>query len=68
MDKANVDVSKFSKASFMDQVAFVFQDGGILNGSILDNIRYGDPNASDDACIKVYIYIYRHDLTSSVII
>ncbi|ETV86089.1 hypothetical protein, variant 2 [Aphanomyces astaci] len=30
----------YSKSSYMGQIAVVFQDGGILNGSILDNIRY----------------------------
>lgn len=45
-----LDVYNFSKESFMRQTAVVFQDGGILNGTIYDNIRYGNVNASDEEC------------------
>ncbi|RHZ13091.1 hypothetical protein DYB37_010543 [Aphanomyces astaci] len=34
-----MDVKMYSKASYMHQTAVVFQNGGILNGTILDNIR-----------------------------
>ncbi|GLD96232.1 hypothetical protein PINS_up004910 [Pythium insidiosum] len=44
------DIFNFSKKSFMDQTAVVFQDGGILNGTIYDNIRYGNTGASDADC------------------
>ncbi|RHY64084.1 hypothetical protein DYB38_003360 [Aphanomyces astaci] len=43
---------RYSKESVMAQIAVVFQDGGILNGSVLDNIRYGNENASTDECIE----------------
>nr|CCA22515.1 ATPbinding Cassette (ABC) Superfamily putative [Albugo laibachii Nc14] len=45
-----LDVYNYSKESFMRQTAVVFQDGGILNGTIYDNIRYGNINASDEEC------------------
>ncbi|ETV67269.1 hypothetical protein H257_16508 [Aphanomyces astaci] len=48
----NVDIQAYSKESVMAQIAVVFQDGGILNGSVLDNIRYGNENASTDECIE----------------
>jgi ABC-type methionine transport system ATPase subunit len=44
------DIFNFSKKSFMDQTAVVFQDGGILNGTIYDNIRYGNGQASNADC------------------
>ncbi|GMF38817.1 unnamed protein product [Phytophthora fragariaefolia] len=44
------DIFNFSKKSFMDQTAVVFQDGGILNGTIYDNIRYGNISASNADC------------------
>ena len=37
------DTQHYSKASLADQTAVVFQDGGVLNGSILDNIAYALP-------------------------
>lgn len=44
------DIFNFSKKSFMDQMAVVFQDGGILNGTIYDNLRYGNVNATNADC------------------
>jgi ABC-type multidrug transport system fused ATPase/permease subunit len=44
------DIFNFSKTSFMNQMAVVFQDGGILNGTIYDNIRYGNTTATDAEC------------------
>ncbi|KAI9905909.1 hypothetical protein PsorP6_013587 [Peronosclerospora sorghi] len=44
------DIFNFSKKSFMDQTAVVFQDGGILNGTIYDNIRYGNIKATNAEC------------------
>ncbi|OQS05786.1 ATP-binding Cassette (ABC) Superfamily, partial [Thraustotheca clavata] len=43
-------INNFSQASFLERIAVVFQDGGILNGTIFDNIRYGCPTATLDDC------------------
>ncbi|ETW07771.1 hypothetical protein, variant [Aphanomyces invadans] len=48
----NHNLQGYSKSSYMSQIAVVFQDGGILNGSILDNIRFGNSNATDEECKK----------------
>jgi glucan exporter ATP-binding protein len=42
-----VDIGKVSLASLRDQIAVVFQDAGLLYRSIADNIRVGDPEASE---------------------
>lgn len=46
------DITHYSKSSFMDQVAVVFQEICILNGTILENIRYGNIYATDQECIE----------------
>ncbi|OQR88782.1 ATP-binding Cassette (ABC) Superfamily, partial [Achlya hypogyna] len=46
------DTRGYSQASLSAQTAVVFQDGGVLNGSILDNIAYGRANASRDECVR----------------
>ena len=42
------DVRNIRKDDLMQQVSFVFQDSRLLKGSILDNVRLGRPNATDD--------------------
>ncbi|EQC36326.1 hypothetical protein SDRG_06431 [Saprolegnia diclina VS20] len=46
------DLRRFTKPSVMAETAVVFQDGGILNGTILDNIRYGKLDATDAECME----------------
>ncbi|CAK4725844.1 hypothetical protein AeNC1_007800 [Aphanomyces euteiches] len=45
-----MDSRQYSKRSVRDQTAVVFQQGGILNGTIMENIRYGHANATDEDC------------------
>lgn len=42
------DVRNIRKDDLMQQVSFVFQDSRLLKGSILENVRLGRPNATDD--------------------
>ncbi|HXJ34427.1 MAG TPA: ABC transporter ATP-binding protein [Candidatus Eisenbacteria bacterium] len=41
------DVTELRAASLRARVGFVFQEPGLLQGTIADNIRLGDPDASD---------------------
>ena len=43
----NVDVRHLRKEDLMCQVSFVFQDSRLLKGSILDNVRLGRPEATE---------------------
>ena len=43
----NVDVRHLRKEDLMRQVSFVFQDSRLLKGSILDNVRLGRPEATE---------------------
>ena len=43
-----VDVRKIPKKELMDTVAFVFQNSRLLKGSILDNVRLGRPDATEE--------------------
>ena len=42
------DVRSTPKEKLMDTVAFVFQNSRLLKGSILDNVRLGKPDATED--------------------
>ncbi len=43
-----VDVRDIPKAELMDTVSFVFQNSRLLKGSILDNVKLGRPDATED--------------------
>jgi putative ABC transport system ATP-binding protein len=44
-----VDLRQATNASLRSRVAFVPQEGFLFTGTIADNVRYGDPGATDDA-------------------
>jgi ATP-binding cassette subfamily B protein len=46
------DISKVTRRSLRSSIATVFQDAGLLNRSIADNIRLGREEASHDAVVK----------------
>lgn len=43
-----VDVKNIPKQELMDTVSFVFQNSKLIKASILDNVRLGNPNASEE--------------------
>lgn len=43
-----VNVKDIDKNKLMDTVSFVFQNRRLIKGSILDNVRMGKPDATDD--------------------
>jgi len=46
-----IDSTKFSRAELRDIFGMVLQDTWLYNASIMDNIRYGSPNATDEEVI-----------------
>ncbi len=47
-----VDVRDIPKAELMDTVSFVFQNSRLLKGSILDNVKLGKPDATEDEALS----------------
>ena len=43
-----VNVKDIEKNELMDTISFVFQNSHLIKGSILDNVRMGKPDASDE--------------------
>lgn len=54
------NIKKYTRSSLRKQMAMVLQDTHLFEGTILDNIRYGKPNASDEACIEAAKLAYAH--------
>jgi len=46
-----VDIRKFKREDLRSKFGMVLQDTWLFNGTIRDNIRYGDLSASDDAVV-----------------
>ena len=42
------DIREYQRESFRESIAMVLQDTWLFNGSIMDNIRYGKLNATDE--------------------
>ena len=47
-----VDVKDIDKNDLMNTVAFVFQSSHMLKGSILDNVRLGKPDATEEEVLE----------------
>ena len=47
-----VDVRQYDLETLRNQVAVVLQQNVLFSGSILDNLRWGDANATEEECIE----------------
>lgn len=47
-----LDVREYDMEALRNQVSVVLQKNTLFSGTILDNLRWGDPNATDEACIQ----------------
>ena len=56
-----IDVREIGLDKLMDTVAFVFQDTFLFSDTIAANIRFGDPDASDDAVEAAACAARAHD-------
>lgn len=53
-----VDVRDFTLHSLRSEVGVLMQDPFIFKGTIMDNIRYGKPEATDEECMAAARLIY----------
>ncbi len=47
-----VDVRNYDTEALRNQVSVVLQKNVLFSGSILDNLRWGNPNATEEECIE----------------
>ena len=57
----DTDISKVTLHSLRTQMGVMMQDSFIFSGTIMDNIRYGRLNATDDECIAAAKLANAHD-------
>lgn len=46
-----ININKIKKADLRRSLGIVLQDVNLFTGTVMENIRYGDPNATDEQCI-----------------
>jgi len=56
-----IDVRRFSQESLRRQIGIVLQEPFLFSGTVRDNLRYGNPTASDAAIIAAAQAIGAHD-------
>lgn len=49
---SGIDVKKYSLKALRDQVAFVLQKNTLFSGSIRENMKWGNPEATDEEIIR----------------
>ena len=59
------DVRNYDMDSLRNQVAVVLQQNVLFSGTILDNLRWGNPDATEEECIKACIMACAVDFIES---
>lgn len=47
-----ININKIKKADLRRSLGMVLQDVNLFTGTVMENIRYGNPNATDEQCIE----------------
>ena len=61
----DVDVRDINEATLRQKISIALQESVLFSGTIRDNIRYGRPDASDEAVIETAKIAQAHDFISS---
>ena len=56
-----ININKIKKADLRRSLGIVLQDVNLFTGTVMDNIRYGKLDASDDECIRAAKLANAHD-------
>ncbi len=56
-----ININKIKKADLRRSLGIVLQDTNLFTGTVMDNIRYGRLDASDDDCIAAAKSVGAHD-------
>ena len=59
-----IDIKTISKADLRHSLGIVLQDVNLFSGTVMENIRYGKLDASDDDCIAAAKLAGAHDFIS----
>ncbi|MEI6221287.1 MAG: ABC transporter ATP-binding protein [bacterium] len=57
----NVNITQLQRAQFRTKMSIVSQDIDVFDETILENIKYGDPEATEESVIEAAKSAYLHD-------
>ena len=60
-----IDVKEYDLEALRDQVSMVLQKNVLFSGTIKDNLRWGDANATDEDMVRICKLSQAHDFISS---
>ncbi|MBP3578720.1 MAG: ABC transporter ATP-binding protein [Lachnospiraceae bacterium] len=60
------DIAKATLKSIRSQMGIMLQDTFIFSGTIMDNIRYGNLNATDEECIAAAKQVFAHEFINKL--
>ncbi len=66
VEVGGLDVRKYDMAALRDQVSVVLQKNELFSGTILENLRWGDENATDEQCREACIIACADDFISKM--
>ena len=56
-----ININDITKLSLRKNLGIVLQDTNLFTGTVIENIRYGNLNATDEDCINAAKLVYAHD-------
>ncbi len=59
-----ININKIKKSDLRRSLAIVLQDTNLFTGTVMDNIRYGNLDATDEECIKAATLVGADDFIS----
>ncbi|MCL2370748.1 MAG: ABC transporter ATP-binding protein/permease [Firmicutes bacterium] len=60
------DISTVTQSSLRRQIGVMMQDSFIFSGTILDNIRYARPEATQEECIEASKKVFAHEFITKL--
>ena len=61
-----IDIKTVTQRSLRKQMGIMLQDSFLFTGTIMDNIRYSCPNASDEAVVEAAKTVFAHDFITKL--
>ncbi len=61
-----ININKIKKADLRRSLGIVLQDTNLFTGTVMDNIRYGRLDATDEECIEAAKLAYAHEFITKL--